>query len=106
MVHTPKYVIHLKFNCTSPTNKEMGFRIKHKSRLKKKNHQLHSRGITSAGRKSQWHIMIEELSQSITENPILPRYSLNCTVSYPDEQGYCHSESMKKGRQDDLYLNI
>lgn len=36
MVHTPKYVIHLKFNCTSPTNKEMGFRIKHKSRLKKK----------------------------------------------------------------------
>lgn len=50
--------------------------------------------------------MIEKLSQSITENLILPRYSLNCTVSYPDEQGYCHSESIKKGQKDDLYLNI
>lgn len=36
MVHTPKYVIHLKFNCISPTNKEIGFRIECKSRLKKK----------------------------------------------------------------------
>lgn len=36
MVLTPKYVIHLKFNCTSPTNKEISFRIKCKSRLKKK----------------------------------------------------------------------
>lgn len=50
--------------------------------------------------------MIEKLSQSITENLILPRYSLNCTVSYPDEQGYCHSESIEKGQKDDLYLNI
>lgn len=33
MVLTPKDVIHLKFNCTSPTKKEMDFRIKHKPRL-------------------------------------------------------------------------
>lgn len=33
MVLTPKDVIHLKFNCISPTKKEMDFRIKHKPRL-------------------------------------------------------------------------
>ena len=97
MVHTPKYVIHLKFNCTSPTNKEIGFRIKCKSRLKKKSSVAFQR-YHGARRKSQWHIMIEKLSQSITENLILPRYSLNCTVGYPDEQGYCYSESLKKGQ--------
>ena len=29
MVHTPKYVIHLNFKRSLPTNKEMNFRIKH-----------------------------------------------------------------------------
>lgn len=50
----------------------------------------------------------KSFSQSITENLILPRYSLNCVVRYPDEQENVFKSWLthKKGQKDDLSLNI
>ena len=99
MVLTFKYVIHLKFNCISPTNKEMDFRIKHKPRLF---FFLIISCIPEASmvlEKSLNGKLCEKKFFSITENLILPRYSLNFVVRYPDEQENCHGESIKKANR-------